>query len=64
MFSSANSSHPESITHDDFAGVLSESEVHSTLDLGSVIAYKVSHPQRGNIVLINTAGVMSGCLPI
>jgi hypothetical protein len=47
-----------SISLETFADLLDASSVQETLDIGNALIYKVTHPERGNMVLVNTTG---GC---
>lgn len=52
--------HPTLVGLQEFCDMLEVSIVHETMDLGSSIAYKVTHPESGKLVMINTTGGGNG----
>jgi len=46
----------EIINLEAFADMLTDCVIMSKLDLGQALVYKVKHPVRGDMVLINTSG--------
>lgn len=41
---------------EQFVDILSESEIMSTVDFGSVIMHDVRHPSMGGLTMMNSAG--------
>lgn len=51
------------INEEEFADLLTESEIMESLDTGPTLIHKVAHPQRGELLLVSqfrgTFGVVS-----
>lgn len=54
MNKAAASEQQSVISLESYCDLLEESEVQSTLDMGSALLHKVLHPKLGNIVLVST----------
>lgn len=46
----------EIINLESFASMISESVIIEKLDLGRALVFRVRHPLRGDMVLVNTCG--------
>ncbi|UUZ75398.1 hypothetical protein LP414_27160 [Polaromonas sp. P1(28)-13] len=64
MLTKANLRLATTLNIQQFADLLEASVIHQTLDIGMTIIHKITHPERGNMVLVNTSGELSGCMPI
>lgn len=58
----SNTPSMQQVSLEDFADLLDESAVTERLDLHSALVYKVTHPTKGNLVLVNTTGEQHGII--